>query len=70
MSLIKWLRRKADPTDYSLKKGDRVTSQYWSHGAVEIIDINWALGAAAVRLNPEGAGGIIIWPVKNLRRKS
>lgn len=67
-TILAWLRRKTDPTDYSLKKGDRVISPYWSPGPVEIVDVNWSLGAAAVRMNPDGPGSVIVWPVRNLTR--
>lgn len=50
--------------DYSLEKGDTVTSKYW-RGPVTIIDINWALQAAAVELAP---GSIVVWPVGNLKK--
>jgi hypothetical protein len=50
--------------DWTLKKGDLVVTDSWPK-PIEIIDINWALQAAAVRLSPDA---IIVWPLWNLRR--
>lgn len=72
MSLCSWLARKAlnvlAQPDYSLKGGDLVTSPNWPHGPILVLDINWALLAAAVRLNPNSDSGCIVWPVWNLRK--
>ena len=51
--------------DYSIKKGDVVTSKYWSK-PVTVVDVNWALRAAAVELAPGKA--IVVWPVANLKK--
>lgn len=66
-----WLCRKAfdvitPSIDYSLKSGDMATSRHWHHGPVEIVSVNWALLAAAVRLAP--GGGIVVWPIWSLRK--
>lgn len=60
---------EADKIDYSLARGDTVYSPYWGDGArpVEVVDVNWALRAAAVRLAPKG--GIVVWPVSHLQRE-
>jgi hypothetical protein len=50
--------------DWTLKSGDLVVTDSWPK-PIEIIDINWALQAAAVRLSPDA---IIVWPLWNLRR--
>lgn len=50
--------------DYSIKKGDLVKSKYGSYNVV-VVDINWALRAAAVELKP---GSIVVWPVGNLTK--
>lgn len=50
--------------DFSIKKGDVVRSKYWSTD-VTVVDVNWALRAAAVELAP---GSIVVWPVGNLTR--
>lgn len=50
--------------DYSIKKGDVVTSKYWIK-PVTIVDVNWSLRAAAVELAP---GIIVVWPVGNLKK--
>lgn len=60
---------EADKIDYSLTGGDTVYSPYWGDGTrpVEVVDVNWALRAAAVRLSPKG--GIVVWPVSHLQRE-
>jgi len=60
---------EADKIDYSLARGDTVYSPYWGEGTrpVEVVDVNWALRAAAVRLAPKG--GIVVWPVSHLQRE-
>ena len=67
-----WLWHKAFkvivPIDYSLKRGDLVMARNWPYGPVEIIDINWALLAACVRLYP--GGGLVVWPVWSLKKVS
>jgi hypothetical protein len=50
--------------DYSIKKGDAVTSKHWSK-PVTVVNVNWALRAAAVELAP---GSIVVWPVGNLKK--
>jgi hypothetical protein len=81
-SLVVWARKMAEqavaeqdggppygPIDYTLKAGDIVYNQSWGDGqmSLEIVDVNWALKAAAVRLAPRG--GIVVWPVGNLSRQ-
>lgn len=65
-----WLLRKAlraitGPIDYSIKAGDRVTNK-WELNTLEVIDVNWALLAVAVRLGPNG--GVVVWPVWGLKK--
>lgn len=73
-AFCKWLLRKtlhfATPIDYGLKKGDRVRNPYSDFFCnLEIVDINWALLAAAVRLNADDdESGIVVWPVWRLER--
>lgn len=52
--------------DYSLKKGDVVTAKHWTHGTVTVVDVNWALRAAAVELAPGKA--VVVWPVALLKK--
>lgn len=51
---------KAEVIDYSIKKGDTVYTKTWSMTSLEVVDVNWALRAIAVRLGP--TGGVVIWP--------
>ena len=50
--------------DYSIKKGDVVSSKNWSK-PITVVDVNWALRAAAVELAP---GSIVVLPVGNLKK--
>jgi hypothetical protein len=50
--------------DWTLKRDDVVTTRDWPK-PITIIDINWALWAAAVELSP---GSIVVWPLWGLRR--
>jgi hypothetical protein len=50
--------------DWSLKRGDLVYSDGWPD-AIEIVDINWVLLAAAVELGPDA---IVVSPVWSLRK--
>jgi hypothetical protein len=50
--------------DWTLKNGDLVVDDDWPT-PIEIVDINWALQAAAVQLGP---GAIVVWPLWGLRR--
>jgi hypothetical protein len=52
--------------DWTLKPGDLVVEDDWPR-PVEIVDINWALMAAAVRVGPDD-NAIVIWPLWSLRR--
>lgn len=52
--------------DHSLKKGDTVYNKTWKLTSLEVVDVNWALKAAAVRLGP--TGGIVVWPVAGLSK--
>ena len=65
-----WLCRRAirmvSRVDYGLKSGDKVESPGWSLTTLTVIDINWALLAAAVKLGPQGS--IVVWPVWSLRK--
>jgi hypothetical protein len=60
-----------DGTDYSLKEGDLVYSRAWGMNAVVIVNVNWALSAAAVRLYSITGkpGDVIVWPVQCLSRQ-
>lgn len=63
--LLCWLCRKSfrvlqPETDYSIKRGDTVRHPGWPYSDLEVIDVNWALSAIAVRLGPDG--GIVVWP--------
>ena len=53
--------------DYSLKKGDVVTSKEWwpSCKLLKVVDVNWALRAVALELAP---GSIVVWPVGNVKK--
>jgi hypothetical protein len=50
--------------DWTLKNGDLVVDDYWPT-PVTIVDINWALHAAAIQLGPDA---IVVWPLWSLRR--
>jgi hypothetical protein len=50
--------------DWTLKRGDLVVGDGWPR-PIEIVDINWALWAAAVQLGPDE---IVVWPLWSLRR--
>jgi hypothetical protein len=50
--------------DWTLNKGDLVVTDGWPK-PIAIVDINWALHAAAVQLGP---GAIVVWPLWSLRR--
>jgi hypothetical protein len=64
-SFVHYLRRYAyrRRIDWTLNNGDRVISDGWPT-PIEIVDINWSLMAAAVRL---GLDAIVVWPLWNLR---
>ena len=70
MSIIKRVisRLMFGKPDYSIKKGDLVISKYWSGDLVKVVDVDWALGAAAVELAP--GKGIVVWPVAHLKKRS
>ncbi len=66
-----WTRRKLmdwwyGKPDYTIKKGDIVTTKNWT-GTALILDVNWALRAAAVELAP--GKGIVVWPVGGMRKE-
>ena len=52
--------------DYSIKPGDTVVTDHWTHSSLEVIDANWALRAVAVRLGP--TGGIVVWPARGMKK--
>lgn len=54
-------------TDFTLKEGDEVISRNWSLTRLMIVDVNWALRAAAVSL---GGKSTVVWSVDNLRKVS
>lgn len=57
--------------DYTIKKGDFVLATDWPK-PVQIVDVNWSLNAAAVRLSvPTGktfklTQSVVIWPLASL----
>lgn len=59
------LRAPAD-IDYSIKKGDAVYHKRWSLTPLEVVDVNWALRAIAVRLGP--TGGIVVWSAAGISK--
>jgi hypothetical protein len=65
---IRYLRQyfKHRQIDWTLQRGDLVVNPHWPE-PIEIVDINWALWAAAVRLGPD-ADAIVVWPLWGLRR--
>lgn len=66
-----WLRRRGlakGKMAYTLRPGDTVTSPQWTLTALEVVAVNWALGAVAVRLGP--SGDVVVWPVKGLMKTS
>jgi hypothetical protein len=72
MDFRSWLCRKAlqytTPIDYSLKQGDEVVSKGWDLTKLYIVDLNWALLAAAVKLGDKGS--IVVWPIWSLKKVS
>ena len=69
----RWIRR-LDNTEVavrSIRKGDWVECHSWPYHALEVIDVNWALLAVAVRLyGTDGkAGDIVVWPMRSIIRK-
>jgi hypothetical protein len=67
-SFLRYLRRYAyrRRIDWTLKNGEVVVSDHWPQ-PIEIVDINWSLMAAAVRILPDV---IVVWPLWSLRRAS
>lgn len=67
-----WLVRKSfnfitPNIDYSIKRGDIVATYPFSgHSELEVMDVNWALRAVAVRhLN---AGSVVVLPAWSVRK--
>lgn len=52
--------------DFSIKPGDMVQKDSWEHGPIEVIDVNWALRAVAVRLTP--GAGIVVWSPHGMKK--
>jgi Lar family restriction alleviation protein len=52
--------------DYSIKKGDTVYTKTWRLTPLEVVDVNWALSAIAVRLGPDG--GVVVWPAAGMSK--
>lgn len=52
--------------DYSINKGDTVYTKTWSLTSLEVVDVNWALSAIAVRLGPDG--GVVVWPAAGMSK--
>lgn len=50
--------------DYSIHKNDMVVSKSRST-PIRVVDVNWALRAAAVELEP---GSVVVWPVGTLKK--
>lgn len=66
-----WLLRKAlgaisGQIDYSIKAGDFVTSDRRGLTTLEVVAVNWALLAVAVRLGHDG--GVVVWPAWRLKK--
>lgn len=66
MAKKKHRKNKHEDIDYSIQRGDIVVSANWTLSDLIIIDVNWALLAAAVKLGKDG--DIIVWPIAGLRR--
>ena len=64
--LCKALKALSPKLDYSIRKGDIVVHPTWTLTPLEVVDVNWALRAVALRLGPKG--GIVVWPISNLRK--
>jgi len=60
--------KDAQPIDFSIEKGDMVYRKTWGGGKepVEVVNINWALKAIAVKLSPTGA--TVVWPVAGMTK--
>ncbi len=65
-SFVRYLRQYVcrRHIDWRLKNGDFIVSDGWPK-PIEIVDINWALMAAAVQLGPDV---IVVWPLWSVRR--
>jgi len=51
---------------YGIKAGDIVESPGWYLTELIVVDVNWALKAAAIKLGKHGS--TVVWPVENLRK--
>lgn len=64
---LEGVRHKDDErTDFNLKEGDVVERDDWTLTKLTVVDVNWALRAAALRLG--ASDNIVVWPVAGLRR--
>jgi hypothetical protein len=63
---IQYIRQYSYRTDidWTLRSGEWVYSDSWPK-PIEIVDINWAVWAAAVK---RGEGCIVVWPLWSLHR--
>ena len=61
--------KDAQLIDFSIKKGDIVYKKTWGAGSepLEVVDINWALKAVAVKLSP--TGGTVVLPVEGMSKE-
>jgi hypothetical protein len=67
-AFLRYIGRYAYRTqiDWSLKTGEFVVSDAWPD-PMEIIDINWVIWAAALRVGPD-PDAIVVEPLWSLRR--
>lgn len=61
--------KDAQTIDFSIKKGDIVYKKTWCEGndPLEVVNVNWALKAAAVKLSP--TGGTVVWPIEGMSKE-
>ena len=66
--MFKFLRKKISNAniDFTLQKGDVVTNKHWTLTPLIIVDLNWALRAAALKLGDRG--DIVVWPIEGLKK--
>ncbi len=61
-----WLLGYHQMDNVMVQEGDWITHRAWKHGPVQVVSMNWALCAIAVRLGKNG--GIIVWPMDKRSR--
>jgi hypothetical protein len=52
--------------DFSIEAGDLVKSAKWKLTPLIVVDLNWALGAVALKLGERG--DIVIWPIASITK--